>query len=127
MRNKDLLSDCSFSTLLRRKKLVTLADYVKNMKEDQKYIYYAVGESTSKLDKLPQAESVRERGFEILYLTDDVDEFVMRTLMRFEDKEFRSVNDDDLGLETDDEKKAAEKAEKQNKDLLEFVKESLEG
>jgi molecular chaperone HtpG len=97
------------------------------MKEDQKYIYYAVGESTSKLDKLPQAESVRERGFEILYLTDDVDEFVMRTLMRFEDKEFRSVNDDDLGLETDDEKKAAEKAEKQNKDLLEFVKESLEG
>jgi molecular chaperone HtpG len=125
--NRELLSDLLMFYSSTAEKLVPLSDYVKNMKEGQKYIYYAVGDSTAKLDKLPQAESVREKGYEILYLTDDIDEFVMRTLMRFEDKEFRSVNDDDLGLETEDEKKAAEEAEKENKELLDFVKESLDG
>jgi molecular chaperone HtpG len=125
--NRDLLQDLLVFYSSSAEKLVSLADYVKNMKEDQKYIYFAVGDSIAKLDKLPQAESVREKGYEILYLTDDVDEFVMRTLMRYEEKEFRSVNHDDLGLESEDEKKAAETAETENKDLLDFVKESLGG
>jgi len=97
------------------------------MPEGQKYIYYACGESASKLDKLPQAENVREKGYEILYLTDDIDEFVVKTLGKFEDKEFRSVNDDDLDLESEDEKKETEQLEKEYKDVLDFVKDSLDG
>lgn len=103
--NKDMLSDLIMFYSSKAEKLIPIADYVKNMPEGQKYIYYACGENVSKLDKLPQAENVREKGYEILYLTDDVDEFVVKTLMKFDSKEFRSVNDDDLGLETEDEKK----------------------
>ncbi|SHH76249.1 molecular chaperone HtpG [Sporobacter termitidis DSM 10068] len=125
--NRDLLSDLIMFYSSKAEKLITLADYVKNMPEDQKYIYYACGESVQKLDKLPQAENVREKGYEILYLTDDVDEFVVKTLIRFEEKEFRSVNDDDLGLETEEEKKETEKLETENKDVLDFIKESLGG
>ena len=125
--NRDLLSDLILFYSSRAEKLVTLADYVQNMKENQKYIYYASGESVTHLDKLPQAEPLREKGYEILYLTEDVDEFVVKTLVRFEEKEFRSVNDEDLGLETDEEKKATEKLESEYKDVLDFVKESLDG
>ena len=125
--NRDLLSDLILFYSSRAEKLVPLADYVQNMKEDQKYIYYASGESVTHLDKLPQAEPLREKGYEILYLTEDVDEFVVKTLVRFEEKEFRSVNDEDLGLETDEEKKATEKLESEYKDVLDFVKESLDG
>jgi molecular chaperone HtpG len=125
--NRDLLSDLIMFYSSGAEKLVPIADYIKNMKEEQKYIYYACGESAAKLDKLPQAESIREKGFEILYLTDDVDEFVVRTLGKFDDKEFRSVNDDDLGLETEEEKKETERQETEYKDVLDFVKESLGG
>ena len=123
--NKDLLSDLVIFYSSREGKLIPLTEYVKAMAEGQKYIYYACGESAAKLDKLPQAENVRERGFDILYLTDDIDEFVVKTLMKFEDKEFRSVSDDDLGLETEDEKKETEQLEKEYKDILDFVKDSL--
>lgn len=125
--NRDLLSDLIMFYSSKTEKLIPIAEYVKNMAEDQKYIYYACGESAAKLDKLPQAENVREKGYEILYLTEDIDEFVIRALVRFEDKEFRSVNDEDLGLETEDEKKTTEKLETENKELLDFVKESLNG
>ncbi len=125
--NKDLLSDLIMFYSSKAEKLIPVAEYVKNMQEGQKYIYYACGENAAKLDKLPQAESVREKGFEILYLTEDVDEFVVRTLMKFEDKEFKSVNDDDLGLETEDEKNETEKLETENKEILDFVKDSLGG
>lgn len=125
--NRDLLSDLIMFYSSKTEKLIPIAEYVKNMSEDQKYIYYACGESAAKLDKLPQAENVREKGYEILYLTEDIDEFVIRALVRFEDKEFRSVNDEDLGLETEDEKKTTEKLETENKELLDFVKESLNG
>ena len=125
--NKDLLSDLILFYSPKAEKLIPIADYVRDMAEGQKYIYYACGESASKLDKLPQAESVREKGYDILYLTEDVDEFVVRTLMKYEDKDFRSVNDDDLGLETEDEKKETEKLETENKDVLDFIKESLGG
>jgi molecular chaperone HtpG len=107
--------------------LISLADYVKNMPEEQKYIYYASGESVALLDKLPQAELVREKGYEILYLTEDIDEFVVRIRGKFEEKEFRSVNDEDLDLESDEDKKEAERQETENKDVLEFIKESLDG
>lgn len=125
--NRDLLSDLIMFYSSKTEKLIPIAEYVKNMAEDQKYIYYACGESAAKLDKLPQAENVREKGYEILYLTEDIDEFVIRALVRFEDKEFRSVNDEDLGLETEDEKKTTEKLETENKELLDFIKESLNG
>ena len=125
--NRDLLSDLLMFYSSRAAKLIPLAEYMKNMPEEQKYIYYAGGESIALLDKLPQAEQVREKGFEILYLTEEVDEFVVRALGKFEEKEFRSVNDDDLGFENDDDKKEAERQEAESKDLLEFIKESLDG
>ena len=122
---KDLLSDLILFYSSRAEKLIPIAEYVKNMAEDQKYIYYASGESVSKLKGLPQAEPIREKGYEILYLTDDMDEFVVKMLGSFEEKEFRSVSDDDLGLETDEEKKATQQQEEENRELLDFVKESL--
>ena len=125
--NRDMLSDLLLFYSSKEKKLIPLADYVKNMAEDQKYIYYAGGENIALLDKLPQAEQVREKGYDIIYLTDEVDEFVVRSLRNFEEKEFRSVNDEDLGLEGDEGKKEAERQETENKDVLEFVKESLDG
>lgn len=125
--NRDVLADLIMFYSSKAQKLIPIADYIKNMAEDQKYIYYACGENASKLDKLPQAENVREKGYEILYLTEDVDEFVIRALIRFEEKEFRSVNDEDLGLETEDEKKTTEILETENKEILDFIKESLNG
>jgi molecular chaperone HtpG len=111
----------------KAEKPIPLAEYVKNMPEEQKYIYYAGGENIALLDKLPQAEQIREKGYEILYLTDEIDEFVVRSLRNFEEKEFRSVNDGDLGLESDEDKKETEQQETENKDVLEFVKEALDG
>jgi len=125
--NRDMLADLLMFYSSKAEKLIPLADYVKNMPEEQKYIYYAGGESIALLDKLPQAEQIRDKGYEILYLTEDIDEFVIRSLRNFEEKEFRSVNDEELGLESDEDKKEAERQESENKDLLEFVKESLGG
>ena len=125
--NRDLLSDLILFYSSTAEKLVPLADYVKNMKEDQQYIYYACGDSVTNLAKLPQAEPLREKGYEILYLTEDVDEFVVKTLMRFDEKEFKSVNDEDLGLETEEEKKATEELEAEYKDVLDFVCDGLGG
>ena len=125
--NRDLLSDLLMFYSSKAEKLISLADYIKNMPEEQNYIYYAGGESTALLDKLPQAEQIREKGYEILYLTEEIDEFVVRSLMKFEEKEFRSVNDDDLGLENDEDKSETERQEEESKDILEFVKESLDG
>ena len=125
--NRDTLSDLILFYSSKAQKLIPLAEYVKNMPEEQKYIYYAGGDSVAMLDKLPQAEQVRDKGYEILYLTEDVDEFVIRSLRNFEEKEFRSVNDEDLGFENETDKEEVEKKETENKDILEFVKESLDG
>lgn len=125
--NRDMLADLIMFYSSTSKKLIPIADYIKNMPEEQKYIYYAGGESVAMLDKLPQAEQVRDKGYEILYLTEEIDEFVIRMLRTFEEKEFRSVNDNDLGLESDEDKKEIEQQAEENKDLLEFVKESLGG
>ncbi|MCL2226578.1 MAG: molecular chaperone HtpG [Oscillospiraceae bacterium] len=125
--NRDMLADLIMFYSSKAGKLIPLTEYVKNMPEEQKYIYYASGDNAALLDKLPQAEQVREKGYEIFYLTEEIDEFVIRMLRNFEEKEFRSVNDEELGLESDEDKKETERQETENKDLLEFVKESLDG
>ncbi len=125
--HKELLSDLIMFFSSTEKKLVSLSEYVSRMSGEQKYIYYACGESASKLDTLPQTELIRDKGYEILYMTDSVDEFVVRMLGKFEDKEFKSVNDKDLGIETDEEKKETEKKAEESRELLDFVKESLGG
>jgi len=125
--NKDLLSDLIMFYSSSAEKLIPLSQYVNAMPEEQKYIYYAAGENIALLDKLPQAEQVRDKGYDILYLTEEVDEFVIRMLGKFEEKDFRSVNDSDLGIESDEDKRELEEQEEENKDLLEFIKESLDG
>ena len=125
--NKDLLSDLLLFYSSKAEKPVPISEYAKNMPEEQKYIYYACGESVTALSKLPQAEEILDRGYEILYLTDDIDEFVIKTLGTHEDKEFRSVNDEDLGLKSEDEKKETEQLETESKELLDFIRDSLDG
>ena len=124
---KELLQDLLLYWSHKQNKLVSFKEYADAMPEEQKYIYYACGESVSKLDTLPQTELIRDKGYEILYMTDSVDEFVVRMLGKFDDKEFKSVNDKDLGIETDEEKKETEKKAEESRELLDFVKESLGG
>lgn len=123
--HKDLLSDLIMFYSSTEKKLVSLKDYVSRMPEEQKYIYFASGETVSKIDALPQTELIKDKGFEILYMTDSVDEFVVQMLGNYEEKQFKSVNDKELGIETDEDKKETEKQSEDNKELLDFVKETL--
>ena len=103
----------------------TLKDYVSRMKEDQKFIYYACGESIQQIALLPQTELCRDKGYEILYLPEDVDEFAVQALVQFEEKPFKSVTADDAQLQSEEEKKETEKQQEENKELLDFVKETL--
>ncbi|MGN0578179.1 MAG: molecular chaperone HtpG [Ruminiclostridium sp.] len=125
--NKELLKDLLMFYSSSEKKLVTIDEYITRMKEDQKYIYYACGETVAKIDSLPQTEILKDKGYEILYMTDNVDEFALQMLIDYEGKEFKSVQSSDVDLETEEEK--AEKKEKaeQNKDLLEEMKKALAG
>ena len=123
--HKDLLQELLLFWSSKENKLVTLQEYVDAMPEDQKFIYFAAGESRSRLQQLPQAEPVQEKGYDILFFTDEVDEFVAQTLMKVGEKEFRNVAADDLGLQTEEEKKAAEETETESKDVLDFLKETL--
>jgi molecular chaperone HtpG len=126
--NKDNLKDLLLYYSSTEKKLVSLSEYVSRMKLDQKYIYYATGESTEKIDKLPQTELLKDKGFEILYFTDDIDEFAIRILNDFDGKEFRSVSGDDLGFAEDEkEKESVKKETEDNKELFDFMKETLAG
>lgn len=120
---KELLQDLLLFYSSREKKMVTLDEYVARMPEEQKYIYFAAGESIEKLDKLPQSEMVADKGYEILYFTDDIDEFAIGILMNYRDKEFKSVSSADLGLEDDKEKAEAE--DQENKDLFGAMKDLL--
>ena len=121
-RHKDLLQDLLLFYSSTEKKPVTLDEYVSRMKEDQKYLYYAAGETVDKIDKLPQTEGLRDAGTEILYFTEEVDEFCAQTLRTYKEKEFRSVLDQEL--EEGAEKKAEEEAEA-HKGTFDFVKEAL--
>jgi len=125
--NRDMLSDLLMFYSSKSGKLIPISEYISAMPDDQKYIFYAGGESVAMLDKLPQAEQVRDKGYDIFYLTDEIDEFAVRMLGKTDEKEFRSVNDKDLGFESDEDKKEVEKQEEENKELLDFIKDSLKG
>lgn len=113
--NKDLLQDLLLFYSSTEKKLITLDEYISRMPEEQKYIYYAAGESIERIEKMPQTELVADKGYEILYFTDDVDEFAIKIIMNYQEKEFRSVSSGDLGIEneTDDPSSTAEETENQ--------------
>ena len=104
--------------------MVTLAEYVERMPEDQKYIYYAVGESNDRIEKLPQTELVKDKGYEILYFTEEIDEFAIKILGSYKEKEFKSVSSGDLGIEADEKD---EKVSEENKSLFDAMREALNG
>ncbi len=124
---RELLEDLLLFTRASDSKLCTLKEYVDAMPESQKYIYYAAGESVEKLNLLPQAETVRDHGYDILFLTDDVDEFLMQILHAHGEKEFRSISGNDLGLESDEEKKENEEKAEAGKPMFEAMQKALEG
>jgi molecular chaperone HtpG len=123
--NKDVLQDLLMFYSSKEKKLVTLDEYVSRMPEDQKYIYYASGESPERIEKLPQTELVLEKGYEILYFTDDIDEFAIRMLMTYKDKEFKSVSSGDLGIEAEENQHDTDSQENENKELFDYMKSIL--
>ena len=100
--HKEELQDLLMYYSSTEKKLVTLSEYVDRMKEDQKFIYFAVGENISSIDNLPQTELLRSKGYEILYCTEEIDEFSLQTLMQYKEKRFCSATNDYLGIENDD-------------------------
>lgn len=125
-RNKEMLEDLVLFYSSSEKKLVTLSEYVSRMKTEQKYIYYASGDSVERIDKLPQIELLKDKGYEVLYLTDDIDEFALQMTREYKEKEFKSAASGDLDLsESEEEKEKLEKKAEENKDLLSFLKESL--
>ncbi|MEC1849143.1 molecular chaperone HtpG [Bacillus amyloliquefaciens] len=123
--NKDVLKDLLLFYSSKEKKLVTLDEYVSRMPEDQKYIYYASGDSYERIEKLPQTEMVADKGYEILYFTEDIDEFAIKMLTSYEEKEFKSVSSADLGIDADEDEKQTEAEENEYKDLFESMKEIL--
>jgi molecular chaperone HtpG len=125
--HKDVLQDLLLFYSSKEKKLVTLDEYVSRMPEDQKYIYYAAGESIERIEKLPQAELVSDKGYEILYFTDDIDEFAIKMLTKYKDKEFKSVSSGDLGIEADAGDKATETDESGNQELFAHMLGQLSG
>lgn len=123
--NKEMLEDLLLFYSSKEKKLVSLDEYVSKMADEQKYIYYATGESIERINKLPQTELVADEGYEILYFTDDIDEFAIKMLRVYKDKEFKSVSSSDLGINVND-KETAE-TEEEVKPLLQFMKDALNG
>ena len=125
--DKEVLQDLLMFYSSTHKKMVTLDEYVDAMKEDQKYIYYAAGETNERLDKLPQTELLTDKGYEILYFTDEVDEFAIKMIMSYKEKEFKSASSKDLGLDMEEENKKTDEIKEENKDLFTFMKKALEG
>jgi len=125
--NKEKLQDLLLFTSSNEQKLVTLDEYVTGMREDQKYIYYATGESAARIEQLPQTELVKDNGYEILYLTDNIDEFAVKSLRQYKEKEFKSVSADDLGLENAEKKEEIKAKEEENSGLLEDLAKALDG
>ena len=123
--NKDLLQDLLIFTSSKDKKSVTLDEYIEGMKEGQEDIYYASGETIERIDALPIVESVKDKGYEILYLTDNVDEFCLQMMADYKDKRFKSVQSSDLDLETEEEKKEIKEKNEDSKDLCKAIKEAL--
>lgn len=122
---KDFLVDLVMFVSSKEKKLVTLSEYVERMGEEQTCIYYASGETVEQIDNLPQTENVKDKGYEILYLTEDVDEFAIKILGKYKDKEFKSVSSADLNLEDETAKAEEAVAEETSRDLFTAMKEAL--
>ena len=125
--NKDSVKDLIMFYSSKEQKLVTLEEYVSRMSEDQKYIYYACGDSIARIDHLPQTELVKDKGYEILYFTDGIDEFAIKMLGAYNEKEFKSVSAGDLDIDTPEEKEEIKHKEEEAKDLFKFMEEKLSG
>ena len=122
---KEALQDLLLYWSSKEGKLISLKEYAAAMPEDQKYIYYANGESRERLGQLPQMEKLEQKGYDVLFMTDEVDGFVPQTLGKYQEKELKSITAGDLGLETEEEKKAAEEKSEKSKQTLDFVKKTL--
>ena len=126
--SKDTLEDLlMFPSSFEDGKMTTLAEYVDRMKEGQDCIYYACGESKARIEMLPVFEKVKDKGYEVLYFTQDVDEFAIKVMMQYKDKKFKSIADGDLDLESDEEKEESKKTAEESKEMLDFMKEALGG
>ena len=123
--HKDLLQDLMLFWSSKEQKLVTLQEYVDGMAEGQEHIYFAAGESRQRLSQLPQMELLQDKGYDVLFFTEDVDEFIPQTLQKFAEKDFKNIASDDLGLTSDEEKKAMEEKNEAAKPTLDFIKETL--
>ena len=124
---KEQLKDLILFYSSKDKKLVTLKEYKDNMQQEQEFIYYACGEDLAKIDLMPQVELLKSKGFEVLFLKDDVDEFVLKILQEYDGKKFKSVSDKDLNLDSKEEKEEMEDKAVSNKDLTDFIKSELVG
>ena len=124
--HKDTLQDLVMFKSSKENKYVTLKEYTDGMGEEQKAIYYACGESVERIEMLPQVESVKEKGYEVLYLTDDVDEFALKMLNKYADKEFKNVTTEALDISSDEEKEAIKKENESADEMLKLMKESIE-
>lgn len=120
--NKEVLQDLLMFYSSKEKKMVTLGEYVSRMPEEQKYIYYASGESIDRIDKMPQTELVSDKGYEILYFTDDVDEFAIKMIGTYREKEFKSVSSGDLGIEPEENENSQDTDEEDKKELFDHMK-----
>ena len=125
--HKDLLQDLLMYHSSTENKLVSLKDYVSRMKEDQKYIYYACGETVDKIKMLPVMETLSDKGYEVLCMDDSIDEFCTKMIAKYDDKEFKSILDADLGLESEEEREEIKKQSEDNKELLDALSKALEG
>ncbi len=125
--HRDILKDLLLYHSSREGKLQTLKEYVDYMPEGQQYIYFACGDSITRVDNLPQTEQLKDKGYSILYMTDEVDEFVVNILGEFEGKQFKSINDKELGIEDEEDKKDTDLKEEENKVMLDYLRDSLDG
>lgn len=125
--HKELLQDLLMYHSSTENKLVSLNDYVSRMKEDQKYIYYACGETVDKIKMLPVMETLSDKGYEVLCMDDSIDEFCTKMIAKYDDKEFKSILDADLGLESEEEREEIKKQSEDNKELLDALSKALEG
>ena len=123
--DKDKLKDLLMFYSSKEGKLITLGEYIKKMKDGQEVIYYASGASIAKIDSLPQVEQVKDKDYDILYLTDYVDQFAITAIQEYENKKFINVESEDLNLETEEEKETTKKVNEDNSDLLKTMKDEL--
>lgn len=123
--NKDKLKDLIMFYSSETKKLTTLKEYIERAKQEQESIYYASGETINKIDMLPQVQAVKEKGYEILYLTENIDEFVLKVLTEYDKKKFVNVSSNSVDLETEEEKEELKKVNEENKEMFELMKEAI--